>query len=109
MSSDPLTPLPVPNRYRVALSMAKHASRSDTTVFHDLFRAAIRAFEAGAWQGGLADDRYIELSRLRLGAQSAAERCDSEFDDEIERQPLEVPAGSWQARWIPDWGMPWPW
>jgi len=108
MSSDLLAPVLVPNRYRLALVRAKQASRSDVDGLRDLFRKSMKAFEAGAWEGGLADDRYRQLTGLKQRARSAADLCDRELDQAIRAQLLEVPADSWQARWSPGGGSgPW--
>jgi len=64
-----------------------------------LLDASKRAFEAGAWEGGKAKERFAMLVDLRRQAQSAAQQSEDEFRDAIARQPREVPASSWQARW----------
>jgi len=108
MGSDPLAPVLVPNRYRVAVMMTKHASGSDIDDLQDLLEAAMKAFEAGAWEGGLADDCHGRLLELRDRAQAAAARCEGELDYAIAGQALEVPVDSWQARWN-RYGVTTPW
>jgi len=109
MSSDPLAPVLVHNRYRVGLMTARQFSQSEIEFLNDLFKQAIREFTAGAWVGGLADDRFLRLTGLQEATRSATKRINQDFDDAIQKQQLEVPADSWEANWKPEGWMPWPW
>jgi len=99
MSSDVTAPVLVPNRYRLAVQTAKRYAEFNEDALHGMFDAVLKAFESGAWESSLADERYRQMCALRGLARTAADRTSGEFDQAIGRQPLEVSSDSWQARW----------
>ena len=89
----------VPNPYRQAIRDASSSCAGEIGALSESLDRAVRAFEAGAWAGGLADQAYAELTDLRDGVRSAAWAAQDEFDLAWQAQPPTVDDHAWQTHW----------
>ena len=89
----------VSNPYRQAIRDAWSSCAGATAALSESLDRAVRAFEAGAWVGGMADQAYAELTDLRNGVRSAAWVAQDEFDLAWRAQPPTVDDHAWQTHW----------
>lgn len=87
----------VPNVYKHTLVAARGSADSRADTIRSSLNAASLALMGGAWISTRADAWGAELDQQRSRLQRVAGAERDEIDDEVARQPDEVPPQSWRA------------
>ena len=89
----------VNNSYKSALERARSAVVGPSGDLEDALAAAIRAVEAGAWEGPMGEDFAGELRDRRRTLNDAGPEALADLDSAIAAQPDRVPEDAWQVHW----------
>lgn len=102
----------VSNPYRAAIASDQVAARASEEALATVLDAAMRLFEAGAWDSQRAGEVYAQLAYMRYDAISVAQSADDEFAVAFSHQSPQVEPGAGRRTgvgWCVEAGLSWRW
>jgi hypothetical protein len=89
----------VPNPYKAAVGRAVTAARTPAGSAATALDAAKKAFAAKAWIGGTSAAFGADLAGHATAAKQAADASVAALQAIYDKEPDQVPPGSWQLHW----------
>lgn len=88
----------VPNRYRDELERALRSERFRAEATGGVLNTVRDAMANGAWQSTMGDEFARQCAEQQAKAALAADRTYEVLTSRLAREPVEVDAGDWRAR-----------
>lgn len=89
----------IANPYRQAVQRQRELAAPHADTLRDALEKAVSAMDDGAWVSSQADTFYEELTAHVRTLETAAERALDEFDNALDRLPVEVSPDSAYVHW----------